>query len=125
MEAPGRGLRLHYPLLVASAYAGFVVRHMGYSSSAALFVATPGHALEDQVGGTIPVTDTILAPWNVTTALITMAVVVVLCAAMRPKEGDEIIELPEDVRAQADDGDGGGGGGSAGTATPGSRPSGS
>lgn len=114
VEARERGLRLHYPLLVASAYAGFVVWHMGYSSSAALFVATPGHALEDQVGGTIPVTDTIFAPWNVATALLTLAVVVVLCAAMRPKGGDEIIELPEDVRAEAaDGGDGDGGGGTA------------
>lgn len=117
VEARERGLRLHYPLLVASAYAGFVVWHMGYSSSAALFVATPGHALEDQVGGTIPVTDTIFAPWNVATALLTLAVVVVLCAAMRPKGGDEIIELPEDVRAEAADGGDGDGGGA-----PRSRP---
>lgn len=110
VEGRDRGMVLHYPLLVASAYAGFVVWHMGYSSSAALFVATPGHALEDQVGGTIPVTDTIFAPWNVATALVTLAVIVVLCAAMRPKEGDEIIELPSEVAEEArDDGDGGGG----------------
>jgi short-chain fatty acids transporter len=111
VEARDRGLRLHYPLLVASAYAGFVVWHMGYSSSAALFVATPGHALEDQVGGTIPVTDTIFAPWNMATALLTLAVIVVLCAAMRPKEGDEIVELPTHVHAEATEDDGGDGGG--------------
>jgi short-chain fatty acids transporter len=115
VEARDHGLRLHYPLLVASAYAGFVIWHMGYSSSAALFVATPGHALEEQVGGTIPVTETIFAPWNVATALLTLAVIVVLCASMRPKEGDEIIELPEEVRAEAvdDAGDGDGGGATA------------
>jgi len=118
VEGRAKGLHLHYPLLVASAYAGFVVWHMGYSSSAALFVATPGHALEDQVGGTIPVTETIFAPWNVATALLTLAVIVVLCAAMQPKEGDEIIELPEEVRAEADgDDSGGSGGGGGGTAT--------
>lgn len=118
VEGRERGMHLHYPLLVASAYAGFVVWHMGYSSSAALFVATPGHALEDQVGGTIPVTDTIFAPWNVGTALVTLAVIVVLCAAMRPKEGDEIIELPSDVAEEATGGDGNGGsGGGGGTAT--------
>jgi short-chain fatty acids transporter len=117
VEARDRGLRLHYPLLVASAYAGFVIWHMGYSSSAALFVATPGHALEDQVGGTIPVTDTIFAPWNMITALITLAVIVVLCASMRPKGDDEIIELPASVRAEATDDDDGGAGGGGGTAT--------
>ncbi|MBW3604154.1 MAG: TIGR00366 family protein [Actinobacteria bacterium] len=118
VEARDRGLRLHYPLLVASAYAGFVIWHMGYSSSAALFVATPGHALEEQVGGTIPVTETIFAPWNMIIAVITLITIIVLCAAMRPKGDDEIIELPDDVRAEADnDGGSGGGGGDTAVAT--------
>jgi short-chain fatty acids transporter len=115
IEARTRGLALHYPLLVASAYAGFVVWHMGYSSSAALFVATPGHALEEQVGGTIPVTSTIFTWWNIATALITVAVVAVVCAAMRPKGDDEIIELPADAFADDEEGPspGGAGGGTA------------
>lgn len=116
-EGRERGMHLHYPLLVASAYAGFVIWHMGYSSSAALFVATPGHALEEQVGGTIPVTETIFAPWNVATALVTLAVIVVLCAAMRPKEGDEIVELPADVADEAAGGGDGGADGGTATAT--------
>ena len=116
IEARKRGVRLHYPLLVASAYGGFVVWHMGYSSSAALFVATPGHALEEQVGGTIPVTDTIFTGWNIATALITIAVVAVVCAAMRPKSDDEIVELPADVVDDGDEPEPTGGGGSA-TAT--------
>ncbi|MGH3665109.1 MAG: short-chain fatty acid transporter [Egibacteraceae bacterium] len=94
IQAKRRGLQLHYPLLVAAAYAGFVVWHMGYSSSAALFVATPGHALEEQVGGTIPVTDTIFAGWNVATALVTLVVVSILMAAMRPRD-EEILEIPQ------------------------------
>jgi short-chain fatty acids transporter len=116
IEARKRGMALHYPLLVASAYAGFVVWHMGYSSSAALFVATPDHALEEQVGGTIPVTETIFAGWNIATALITVVVVALLCAAMRPKEGDEIIELPAHVVDDDEDegpGPDGAGGGTA------------
>ncbi|MEQ8857647.1 MAG: TIGR00366 family protein [Pseudomonadales bacterium] len=78
-----RGLPIHYPLLVASAYAGFVVWHMGYSSSAALFVATPGHALESMTG-IIPVTETIFAPWNLALAALTVVAVAWLCAAMGP-----------------------------------------
>jgi short-chain fatty acids transporter len=111
IEARSRGLRLHYPLLVASAYAGFVVWHMGYSSSAALFVATPGHALEEQIGGTIPVTDTIFTWWNIATALITLVVVALLCAAMRPKDDDEIVEIPDDVVAGDHEPEPSGGGG--------------
>jgi short-chain fatty acids transporter len=116
IEARHSGLKLHYPLLVASAYAGFVVWHMGYSSSAALFVATPGHALEEQIGGTIPVTDTIFTWWNIATALITLAVVALLCAAMRPKGDDEIVEIPSDVVADGHEPEPSGGGGTA-TAT--------
>jgi short-chain fatty acids transporter len=95
MEARNRGLRLHYPLLVASAYAGFVIWHMGYSGSAPLFVATPGHALVDQIG-IIPVSETIFAPWNMATAAVALLAVTGLMAAMKPKPGrDEIIEISD------------------------------
>ncbi len=97
LRSAERGLRLHYPLLVASAYAGFVVWHMGYSSSAALFVATPGHALEQQVGGTIPVSETIFAGWNIATALVTLILVPIVCALMRPAD-EEVIPLEADAR---------------------------
>ncbi|MCP3984999.1 MAG: short-chain fatty acid transporter [bacterium] len=88
-----RGLRLHYPLLVASAYAGFVVWHMGYSSSAALFVATPGHALEAMTG-VIPVTETIFAPWNLTLAILTIAAVAAVCASLTPRDAAPVESAP-------------------------------
>jgi short-chain fatty acids transporter len=83
--ARDRGVPMHYPLLVASAYSGFVVWHMGYSSSSALFVATPGHALEAMTG-VIPVTETIFAPWNLGLAALTVLVVAWLCASMGPAQ---------------------------------------
>ena len=96
IQARERGLRLHYPLLVASAYAGFVLWSMGYSSSAALFVATPGHTMEEQMGGTLPVTETIFNPWNIGILLVGLLAVTVVMATMRPKEGrDEIIEISD------------------------------
>ena len=49
-SARRRGLRVHYPLLAGAAFGGFVVWHMGYSASAPLFVATPGNAMEEQLG---------------------------------------------------------------------------
>jgi short-chain fatty acids transporter len=88
-----RGLRLHFPLLVASAYGGFVVWHMGYSSSAALFVATPGHALEAATG-IVPVSRTIFAPWNLALAATTLAVVASVCATLAPHE-DATLELDD------------------------------
>ena len=78
-----RQLRLDYPLLVASAYSGFVVWHMGYSGSAPLFVATPGHALENAVG-LIPVAETIFSAWNLVIAGTVLIVVSVTCSLMQP-----------------------------------------
>ena len=86
-----RGVRLHYPLLVASAYAGFVIWHMGYSSSAGLFVATPGHSLEAEIG-VIPITETVFTLRNGLLALITLAVITVVCPLMRPPD-KELTEI--------------------------------
>ena len=90
-QAVARGIRIHYPLLVASAYAGFVIWHMGYSSSAGLFVATPGHLLESEIG-IIPITETVFTLHNGLLAFITLAIIAVVCPLMRPKEQD-IIEI--------------------------------
>ena len=35
-----RGLRLHFPMLVAAGYSGYVIWHMGYSGSGTLTAAT-------------------------------------------------------------------------------------
>lgn len=85
-----RGLKIHYPLLVASAYAGFVVWHMGYSGSATLAVATPGNTVESLVG-LIPVSETMLTWQNIFLALLTVVAIAVVCPMMRPKD-DEIVE---------------------------------
>jgi len=90
-RARERGLAVHFPLLVASAYSGFVVWHMGYSSSSALFVATPGHSLEATMG-VLPVTETILAPWNLALAVITVLAVALLCAALHPRRDPHLWE---------------------------------
>ena len=91
IEADKKNIAIHYPLLVASAYAGFVLWHMGYSSSSALFVATPGHSLEAQVG-IIPVTETILSTFNIAIAVITLLAICLICPLMHPRK-EEIISL--------------------------------
>jgi len=88
-ECLKKPFKIHYPLLVASAYSGYVIWHMGYSSSSALFVATPGHLLEDKIG-VLPVTETILSPINIVLALIALATITIICPLMRPKNEDAI-----------------------------------
>ena len=95
IEADRKNIAIHYPLLVASAYAGFVLWHMGYSSSSALFVATPGHSLEELVG-IIPVTETIFSGFNLILALITLVCICIVCPLMHPKDNN-IIRLKADV----------------------------
>ena len=90
-QCSARGIRIHYPLLVASAYAGFVIWHMGYSSSAGLFVATAGHSLEAEIG-IIPITETVFTLHNGLLALITLAVICMICPLMRPDE-QELVEI--------------------------------
>ena len=88
-ECLKKPFKIHYPLLVASAYSGYVIWHMGYSSSSALFVATPGHLLESKIG-VIPVTETILSPINIILAIIGLATITIVCPLMRPKKEDTI-----------------------------------
>ena len=91
-----RGVRVHYPLLVASAFSGFVIWHQGLSASIGLTIATPGHFLEDQIG-LIPTSQTLFTPWNVVVALFVLVTLPILMSALHPADDEiEEIELDED-----------------------------
>ncbi len=89
-----RGLRLHFPMLVAAGYSGYVIWHMGYSGSGPLTAATEGSFLAEQLGGTIPVSETTFAWWNIVAALVTVVVVGLALAWAAPRSGDRVVELP-------------------------------
>ena len=89
-------IRIHYPLLVASAYSGYVIWHMGYSSSAALFVSSEGHSLVDKIG-IIPVTETIFSNFNMLLALFTLIIITIVNPLMRPTNDSEIKEIDPNV----------------------------
>ena len=91
LQSRQKNLKVHYPLLVASAYSGLVVWHMGYSGSATLSVATPNHPLED-IAGIIPVTQTMLAPLNIILVFVTIAAVALVCVLLRPGD-DDVLEV--------------------------------
>jgi len=97
-------IKIHYPLLVASAYSGYVIWHMGYSSSAALFVSSPNHSLIDKIG-VIPVTDTIFNPFNITIALITLFIITIINPLMRPDNDSEIKEIDSNIFRLGDNDD--------------------
>ena len=87
-----KGIKIHYPLLVACAYSGYVIWHMGYSSSAALFVSSANHSLIDKIG-IIPVTETIFSSFNMLLALLTLLIITIVNPFMRPTTNNEIIEV--------------------------------
>ena len=93
-SARERGIRLHYPLLVASAYSGYVIWHMGYSGSGPLAAATPD-SFFDQSYDLVPVSETTFAPWNIAAALVTLAAVTLAMVLLAPRREEPVHELEE------------------------------
>ncbi|MBC7725059.1 MAG: short-chain fatty acid transporter [Burkholderiaceae bacterium] len=97
-----KALRLHFPMLVAAGYSGYVIWHMGYSGSGPLTAATEGSFIAEQLGRTIPITETTLTWWNLTAIVATIIVVGVALALVAPRAKDPIIELGFDARGTDD-----------------------
>ena len=95
--AKRRGMRLHYPLLVASGYSGYVLWHMGYSGSGPLAAATPGGIYEDLPGGLVDISRTTFAPWNLAAIVVGLVVVTAAMVLLTPKGDDRIVEAPSTV----------------------------
>ncbi|WP_141014984.1 short-chain fatty acid transporter [Nocardioides sambongensis] len=90
-----RGIPLHYPLLVASGYSGFVVWHMGYSGSGPLNAATDSGVYATTLDmGTIPVSDTIFAWWNIVAIVVVLVLLAVIMPLMAPGPNDPVREAP-------------------------------
>lgn len=98
-----RGIRVHYPLLVAAGYSGFAVWHMGYSGSAPLTAATPGSFVERQIGFTIPIGQTMFAWWNLLGIVVAIVVIAATVWGLRPREADPVVELPEGAHLAEED----------------------
>jgi len=85
-SAARRGVEIHYPLVVAGAYAGFLSWHGGLSGSAPLTIATPGHFLEASIG-IVPVERTLLSPLNLVVSVLLLVAVPGLVVWMSPRSG--------------------------------------
>ena len=88
-----KGLRLHFPMLVAAGYSGYVLWHMGYSGSAPLTAATPDSFISEQLGAPLPISETTFAWWNIVAALATIVVVGLALYLVAPRDGDKVVEL--------------------------------
>lgn len=95
-----QGVEIHYPLLVATAYAGLLPWHQGLSGASYLLSATPGHFLEDSIG-VIPVSQTMFTLPNLVTVGTIVLLTLVLMPLMAPKE--DLVTIPEEKLRSADD----------------------
>lgn len=88
------GKGIHYPILIAAAYSGNLVR--GPSSSIPLVIATEGHFLQDIIG-IVPVSETLFSPWNLIITILLFVLIPLLFFKMNPGPGEKIIEINREI----------------------------
>ena len=88
-----RGISVHYPLLGAAGYAGFLVWHGGISGSAPVRVAQDDHELITELGQ-IPITETIFSPLNLTVIGSLLVIIPVLFWLLTPDNEADMEGMP-------------------------------
>jgi len=87
------GIAIHYPLLAAASFSGFVIWHQGLSSSIGLAVATPGHFLEDQIG-LLSMSETLFTTWNASVIAVVLLTLPFLMSRLHPSNDEEVDPMP-------------------------------
>ena len=93
-----RNPKVDYRLLIAAAYLGLgCTWHSGLSGSSPLLVATPDNFVikAKLLDGVIPISQTILHPFNLTLTIIIVVVVTIMMALMHPKPGKAFTVSPQ------------------------------
>jgi len=88
-----RGIRVHFPLLVASGYCGSVVSMQGLSASIPLVLNTPGHFLQETIG-MIGLEQTIFSAWSMSIVAAILIILPLVMSRLAP-EDHEIVEIHE------------------------------
>ncbi|MDG2375837.1 MAG: TIGR00366 family protein [Woeseiaceae bacterium] len=96
-----RGIKVHFPLLVACGYCGTLVGMQGLSASIPLILNTPNHFLQDEIG-LIGLDKTIFSWWSMS---IVLAIALFLPQVMRRLAPDDkdVVEIPAGVRPASTD----------------------
>ena len=93
-KALARQIRVHYPLLIASAYSGFIVWHGGLAGSIPLTIATENHFTADVIG-VIGTSETIFAFFNLAIVAALFIIVPLVNRLMLPNERDSVYADPK------------------------------
>ena len=90
----GRRVKVHFPLIVAAAYGGELVR--GPSSSIPLVIATPKHFMEEAIG-IVPVSETLYAPWNIFLTILLLALLIIFFMFQKQPEKIDLFTSSEET----------------------------
>jgi len=93
-QAKKRGIRVHYPLTAAAGFSGLIIFNCGFSASAPLLLNTEGHFLQERIG-LIPITETILSPYNLIVITAFLLIIPFVYRNMHPPEAD-VEEMPDE-----------------------------
>jgi len=96
-----RGIKVHFPLLVACGYCGTLVGMQGLSASIPLVLNTPNHFLQNEIG-LIGLDKTIFSWWSMS---IVLAIALFLPQVMRrlAPDDEDVVEIPAGVRPASTD----------------------
>jgi hypothetical protein len=86
-----RGIKVHFPLLVACAYSGAVVAMQGLSASIPLVLNTPDHFLESEIG-LIGLDQTIFSWWSMSIVVAIMIILPQVMCRLAPHD-EHVVEL--------------------------------
>ena len=102
LQAKKRGIKVHYPLAAAAGFSGLIIFNSGFSASAPLLVNTEDHFLQEQIG-LVPISQTILAPYNLIVVVAFLIVIPLVYRAMHPSDEDteEVPDALDESRATA------------------------
>ena len=93
---------LHYPILVAAAYSGFLVWHGGLSGSIPLRLAAPNvdSAVIKSLGAdyVFPISQTLFSNFNLIICIALLIIMPIAFALMMPKDKSQIVELSEEAK---------------------------
>ena len=89
------GRPVHYPLLGAAGYGGFLIWHGGLSGTAPLTVAQADHFLVDTLGQ-IPVSETLFSNLNLMVTGSLLVIIPLLFWRLTPKDPDQMQGFPTD-----------------------------
>jgi len=87
-----RGIKIHFPLLVASGWLGASTSMQGLSASIPLTINTPGHFLESQIG-LIGLSATILSIWSLSILFTKLCMIPLVVSRLGP-DATELREMP-------------------------------